>query len=281
MVAQQGDEPMRTMLLIMVAMCAGCAGGDEDAAVQAVAGPGGVTVTPRAAGQLAVSWSADPAAVKYYVFQGAGGGLPSFAASVLDSGGGPPSTSYIATGLSDGVRYCYAIESAYADGTMSDMGAAGCGTATGGGVPPVAVHTRVIAPNPTGIPAYSVIDIVNLGTGNATTNLDEYFTVGDHLRAIRLYVQDSTQPGPCVGCSGPTRLVSRLKAYSPSTGSVPTTLATSNISDGTGIVQVLAMTQLDVAIVGGGVTHSLQTIDNIGVAPTIVWSIEVDYTAAP
>jgi hypothetical protein len=86
------------------------------------------------AGQLAVSWTPDAAAWKYYVFQSASGGAFTFAASVLDPSAAPPApTTYTATGLTGGVSYCYAVEAAYTDGTMSDLGVAGCRVATGGG----------------------------------------------------------------------------------------------------------------------------------------------------
>lgn len=137
--------------------------------------------------------------------------------------------------------------------------------------------TKVIAPG-SGLPAYATLDIT-AGVGNVTANLDQHFSVGDRIRAIRLIVQDNTMPG-AIGYSGPTELIARFKAYSPATGSVPTTLATSNTSNGSGTVQTLSITGLDVAVIGGGTTHSLQTIDYIGAAPTVVWSIEVDYIPA-
>lgn len=143
------------------------------------------------------------------------------------------------------------------------------------------MRTKIIAPNPTGIPSYTVIDVVGSGVGNATQNLDAYLSVGDHIRAIRLFVQDNTQSGGAVGYNGPTKLVSSLKSYSPSTGAVPTTIATSNVSNGSGTLQQLSMTGLDIPVAAGGAQHSLQTIDFIGVAPAVVWSIEIDYSAAP
>lgn len=104
------------------------AGPLERGAEQAVAGPGGVTVTPRtAADQLAVSWTADPAASQYFVFRSQGG-----ASTLVATIFGPaPSTSYVDTGLSGGTSYCYAIQSQYADGSTSDIGASACATASG------------------------------------------------------------------------------------------------------------------------------------------------------
>jgi hypothetical protein len=121
-------------ILIAVTMAAACVAGGEGAAVQAVAGPGGVTVTVRAEGQLAVSWTPDAAAAatQYHVLRSAGGGAFTFLDSVT---GAPPATSYIDTGLAGGASYCYAIQSVYADGSASDPGGSTCAVATGGGAP--------------------------------------------------------------------------------------------------------------------------------------------------
>lgn len=85
-----------------------------------------MTVAAPAVGQLVVTWSADLAAVKYYVYQSVSGGDFGYVASVVDSSGGPPPTTWTALGVISGIGYCYAIQSAYADGTMSDIGAPGC-----------------------------------------------------------------------------------------------------------------------------------------------------------
>jgi hypothetical protein len=116
----------------MAATIAACeVAGGAGVAIQEVAAPSGLTVTPRAADQLAVSWSADLAAVQYRVYQAAGGGALALAATVT---GGPPSTSYIADSLAAGVQYCFAVQSGYTDGSTSDVGAPVCGpVATGGG----------------------------------------------------------------------------------------------------------------------------------------------------
>lgn len=122
------------VVVLLAAAVAGCEMADVETAVQAVAGPSSVTVTAPVAGQQLVTWSADPdpRAFKYYVFQSTNGGAFAFLASVLNPSAAPPApTTYTATGLSGGAQYCYAIESAYADGTMSALGPAGCGAATG------------------------------------------------------------------------------------------------------------------------------------------------------
>lgn len=121
---------MRTMVYMCLAVAlVACAVGDgvTDQS-QAIAGPGGVTVSPRDAGQLAVSWSADGAAAQYRVFRSQGAGA-ALVATVFDSGGGSPSTSYIDTGLAGSTSYCYAIQSTYPGGAASDIGAPGCGLA--------------------------------------------------------------------------------------------------------------------------------------------------------
>lgn len=118
---------LRTILLIAMTM-AGCLASGERSTMQAVAAPS-VTVVPRSASELAVSWTADPLAVRYSVLEGG-----AIAASVFDSSGGAPSTSWIATGLSPG-QHCYAVEAAYADGATSNRSAPACAVA--GAVPSV------------------------------------------------------------------------------------------------------------------------------------------------
>jgi hypothetical protein len=283
MIAKNRFLALFSMLSMALSMFAGCEMTGDGVATQAVVGPGGVVVTATTvAGELAVSWSADTAGpFKYYVFQSNDPDGPfEQVASVLKSDASPPApTAYTASGLAAGA-YCYAIKSQYGDGTESALGAAGCGTAAGSGPPVGSIRTRVIAPNPTGAHPWVNIDVV-AGVGNATTNLDEHFTVGDRIREIRILVADNTMPGPAVGYSGPTRLVSNLRRYSTATGGNPFPVANSNPSDGSGAFQVLAIPGLDVEVLAGGTLYSLQTIDFIGVASTTVWSIEVDYNAAP
>jgi hypothetical protein len=129
------------------------------------------------------------------------------------------------------------------------------------------IKTKVIAPNPTGIPPYATMDVA-LSVFNYTANLDGYFRLGDRIREVRLYVQDNT--------SGPTTLVSSLKTYAAPSGT-PSTIGTSNTSNGSGSLQVLTISGLSTSIVGGGVTHSLQTIFATSNAASLVWAIEVDY----
>lgn len=127
---------MRTMTMVamwMVTMQAGCELASDATAVQAVAGPS-VTVTVRDVGQLSVSWTADSAATSYQVYQSAGGGAFSLVATVFDSGGGAPATSWIADELSAGA-YCYAIRAVYPTG-QSDPSVAKCASASGASTPP-------------------------------------------------------------------------------------------------------------------------------------------------
>lgn len=135
---------MRNFVLC-VWLVVGCAAGGDSVAVQAVAGPGGVTVTERAAGELAVSWAADPAASQYRLWRSTGG-TPSLVATVFDSAGGKPSTSYIDTGLASGILYCYSVQSLYPGPAASDIGAATCATAGQAATPPRQTHTYKLSP---------------------------------------------------------------------------------------------------------------------------------------
>jgi hypothetical protein len=161
---------MRSLSLLLM-LCACNVSSDLDTAVQEVTGPSGVTVTVRAEGQLAVNWTTDPLASQYRVFRSSAGGSFTLAASVFDSSGGAPSTSYVDTNLSRNILYCYAIESTYSNGTMSDIGAQGCGTTTAGGVTPAGttINSPVMSPgnnnnwNPSG---FSSASLVRVSTGS-------------------------------------------------------------------------------------------------------------------
>lgn len=125
---------MRTMMnaVAIAAVVTGCtAASGERSTMQAVAGPS-VTVTARAEGELAVSWTPDAAASQYQVFQSVAGGELTFLAAVFDSAGGPPPTSYIADSLTRGVRYCYAVLAVRPDGSMSELSAQRCAVANVG-----------------------------------------------------------------------------------------------------------------------------------------------------
>lgn len=129
---------MRTMTSAVVVMALAACGAEGDGATaQAIAGPGGVTVTVRAVDQLAVSWTAVPTASKYYVYQGPDAQHLAYVASVT---GAPPATSYIATGIASGLSYCFAISSGFGDGSESDLSEAMCSGGGGGGTPAAATH---------------------------------------------------------------------------------------------------------------------------------------------
>lgn len=258
---------MRNYLIALV-MLVGCSGSGDDLRGVAMAGLGAppptVTVTARTDG-LAVSWTAIASATSYSVYRSA---AP--VASVT-----APTTSYVDSDLTAGSTYCYAVTGAFDDGSETPQSTAVCAVAGGGAVRPV--RTKVIAPSNDGVRPYVVIDITQ-GVGHETLNLDGFLDVGDHIRAARVHVTDSPLHGPAVGGSGPTEMQTTLRAFSPSTGSTPIVLAQSQISDGSGREQTLLISGLDIAIVTGGSTHSLQVLQQFGNAPTVVWSIEVDYS---
>lgn len=179
---------MRMMVLIAV-MCGACEVAASGTAVQAIAGPGGVTVTPRVdPGQLAVSWTADPAATSYQVFQSAGGGPLAFAASVFDSSGGVPPTSYIADGLSEG-SYCYSIRASYSDGSTSELGPQACATVIGDASTGAPLRRRNVPLNLSWINPANTWAATDVGvrststasTSQGATSIDVPFEVGDTI----------------------------------------------------------------------------------------------------
>ncbi len=144
------------MIVLIAAMCTACEVADGvGTEVQEVAGPGGVSVVPLGGGQAVVSWSADPAAVSYRVLGSATGtnGPFSPAGSIASqTGQAPAPTSMTVAGLGSG-QYCFEVRSVYLDGSVSDPGAAGCGTATGSGATPATRTVRLAASR--GIPQNS------------------------------------------------------------------------------------------------------------------------------
>lgn len=116
---------MLRISLFLIAVTA-CVSPGASTASQSIAGPSGVTVTPRPdVGALAVSWNADASANQYRVFRSVNGDGFSFLDVVFDSSGGPPPTSMIDTSTVPGVRYCYAVQ-AITDVGSTDVGAPGC-----------------------------------------------------------------------------------------------------------------------------------------------------------
>jgi len=139
---------LKRFLLFVSVAASGCMGGGaQGVAQQAVAGPGGVTVTAPVDGQLAVSWAPDADAFKYYVYQSANGGTFSLVDIAIGPTMLPPApTSFTATLLAGGSQYCYRIQSAYIDQSTSDLGPQGCGTATGNGDGGSFTRTLTVSP---------------------------------------------------------------------------------------------------------------------------------------
>lgn len=263
---------MRKMFLSMVVAVSavGClTGGGERAAIQAVAGPGGVTATVRAAGELAVNWTADPAATKYYVYQASGGNPLAYAASVI---GAPPATSYVATGLIGGVVYCYAIESGYADGTMSGLGTTGCATATGsggGGVRTLVVP--VVGPVASGTQVALFAQVTGLESNPATGPTNLYvplgLQVGTTIVTIRARVQDG----------GPTRVRPTLMHQhdGPPTQTLAA-LVDGPVSSGSGAEETLSFSPNIVTAAGD--QYVVKFANVAGFLSTSIFRLEVDVT---
>lgn len=178
------------LLLLAAVSSAACEVARDGTTMQAVAGPA-VTVTVRGEGQLAVSWTADAAASQYQVFQSAAGGALAVVASVFDSSGGAPPTSYVADALTASVQYCYAVRAGYPDGTVSELATPRCETAAGAAAdPPPATLRRRNVPlavqfaNPTNAwtPTGSGLRSVSTGglnQGDSATTIDVPFEIGD------------------------------------------------------------------------------------------------------
>jgi hypothetical protein len=215
---------MRTVMMWMLVALAGCELASDGTTVQAVAGPGGVTVTVRDVGQLAVSWTADPLAVRYRVFEGG-----ALVASVFDSQGGAPATSWIADGLDAG-EHCYTVSSGYADGSTSSPGAAACAIAAGASVHTIVVPVVPPTLDPPRIALWSTI------SGQGSSSRWEYvplaLPVGAAIIGARVRVQD--------GGSG-TRLVERLLSTTDNSENF-STVASSQLSSGNGTEETLELT---------------------------------------
>lgn len=193
---------MRTIKLwcVVALVLAGCEMASTGSRAQAVAGPGGVTVAPPTiggvaiAGELLVSWTPDPDASKYYVLQSASGAPYALAAAIV---GNPPdstpASTLTVTDLSAG-SYCFAIQAAYPDGTMSDPGAAGCGTATGAALPPTTVRTLIVPVLPVRILSPLVAQWASVGGQGSASHwayIPLSLPVGETIMAIRSRVEDA------------------------------------------------------------------------------------------
>lgn len=250
---------------------AGCDAIATGTTAQAVAGPGGVMVTAQVAGQLAVSWAGDPMASKYYVFVGpAASGPFAFAASVLNPDGSPPApTSWTATGLTGGASYCYTVEAAYPDGSISDPGAAGCGTATGSGTTP-SPRTIVVPVVPAGLGSFGVPDIgarignIGIDPNGSVLYVQLPLVVGTVIRGWRVRERDAG--------SGTT--VSSALLSTADGAEAPTTLAQSTTSEGTGVEGTISGTANITA--APATMYTISVFDQTGVGVSRVYRLEVD-----
>lgn len=194
------EESMRSYpIAAILTMCACTSTPDAMTSTQSVSGPTGVTVTAQVAGQLVVSWSPDATAFKYYVYQSSAGAPFTFLTSVIDPSAQPPApTTYTATGLTGGVQYCYEVQSAYPDGSTSDIGSAGCGIALGAGTPsPGTTHRRnvplaIVWSNPTNLWVPSTVGLRSVSTGGlnqgeGATAIDVPFEVGDTVIGAEIW----------------------------------------------------------------------------------------------
>lgn len=234
---------------------------------QAVAGPAGVTVTVRAVDQLAVSWTAVPTAVKYYVFQSVAGAPLAFAASILDSSGGAPPTSYIATGISSGVGYCYAVSAVFPDGTESDL-STGCGP---DGTPSPLRSVRVTVPL-LAAGAGSVFParfLATSGSQGVSVQLPS-LPVGAIVTEVDARVRDNL--------SGPTKVVLAL-AEQVDDGFVAPVIPPTAPSAGTGAFQTLALVGLHRPVQALHTYYAGVFVDfaTPGTAPCLVSAIDVTY----
>lgn len=256
---------MRKMFLIMM-VAGGCVAASEGAAVQAVAGPGGVTVTARPdPSQLAVSWSADAAATQYRVLRSSGGAAFTFVASVS---GAPPSTSYVDTGLSGGVSYCYALQSVYAGGAASDVGASACAPGSGGAAPAtVRVSVPLFTPGTSSV--FPGRFLSTSGALGAVVQLPP-IPVGSTITRLDARVRDSA--------TGPTTLILAI-AEQADNSFVGGSGAPSPASSGTGAFQTLTLSGQARQVVALHTYYAGVFVNFVtpGTEPCLVSAIDVTY----
>lgn len=213
---------MTTVAMAVVTLAA-CGVDGDGVTTQAVAGPS-VTVAPRPdPSQLAVSWTAVAGASAYQVFETANGGPAMLAATLT---GAPPSTSYVADGLTAGARYCFALVVVLSDGSASDVSAAVCAVIGTGGSGPAQVtitfpipasNARVTTANPAatlqGPTGWLVI-----GTGELIYPLP--VQVGDAITSFRVFGNKQS--------SSATRLAATVMAVQSSNGVASGSMTASN-----------------------------------------------------
>lgn len=263
----------RYAILFALLASVGCGASDPTEQLAGIAaglgsGPGDVTVTARAPDQLAVSWSADPLASQYDVFQSAGGAAFTLTANVFDSSGGPPATSFIAAGLTAGVQYCYTIESVHPDGTSTSTGSQGCAFTTGAAQP-----TRTLSlafPAFVGMNLFSYSSSANMVEWSGPNSVMATVPVeaGHVITAFRVTVKDGT--------AGPTLLSAALRAVSSAAPGNNTVIGAPLLSNGTGSSQTLTSGQL-AATTASGTAYYITVGSTGGSAPVGVSMAEIDY----
>jgi hypothetical protein len=246
----------------------------EGTAVQDVAGPGGVTVAVpmvggvSIAGELTVSWTADPLAATYCVFQSAQGGAFSSVACLAGQSGGSPPTTWTATGLTGGAGYCYSIQSGYDNGTVSDPGATGCGTAVGPGLPAArTVVVPVVQPTIDAPRVQLFATVSGLGSGAKVLTVPLMTTVGDTLDGLRVRVQDD-------GAGG--RAQAQILSTSDNSESFTIVMQTA-MSSGTGAEESINLSGAGIHIAPN--THYYVSVFNSagGTATDRVYRLDLDY----
>jgi hypothetical protein len=256
---------MRTTTILIAVVMVGCVASGERSTMQAIAGPS-VTVAPRAAGELAVSWSSDPAAVRYRVFEGG-----ALVADVFDSGGGAPATSWIASGLAAG-EHCYLVASIYADGSTSDTGAAACAMVGGAAAQgSMRLSVPLFAPGTSSV--FPSRFLTTSGGSGVVVQLPP-LPVGATITQLDARVRDNA--------TGPTTVVLAI-AEQADDGFVGPVGLPSSASSGSGSFQTLTLDgqARQVAPLHTYYAGVFVNFTTPGTAPCVVSAIDVTYQPAP
>ena len=89
-----------------------------------IAAPTGVTAIAISTTRIQIDWTAVPQAVKYYVWESAGGGANVLRGTVL--AGNPP--SFVAASLTAGTNYCYQVQTVGTDSQSALSSPPACAT---------------------------------------------------------------------------------------------------------------------------------------------------------
>ena len=128
--------------------------------------------------------------------------------------------------------------------------------------------TKNIIPSPNGSAfTNTYFDMSASGAQNCTVQLDSHFLVGDIITEIRVAATDSS--------IGPTKAIATLRRYTTGVTS-PLPVASSNTSNGSGLLQTLLLSGLNLKIQSGFANH-VQVLLAGGNTFTRVWTVEVDY----